>query len=78
MRSLLGLLVFFLGIHVSEAALSGAIPPCLDDRYAPLAVNNAHVLMLRESTQDQHKDRALSNGLSRMFTPTGRVIIISR
>jgi hypothetical protein len=63
MRSLLGLLVFFLGLQIAEASVSGGIPPCLDDDYTPLAVNNAHVLMLRESTQDQHKDRAFVQGV---------------
>jgi hypothetical protein len=63
MRSLLGLLVFFLGIQVAEASFSEAVPPCLDDQYRPLNIDNAHVLRLRESTQDQYKDRAFVNGV---------------
>ena len=63
MRSVTGLLMFFLGIQVAEAYPAAAIPPCVDDMSRPLAINNPYVLRLRESTQDQHKDRGFVQGV---------------
>lgn len=63
MKSMTGLLMFFLMVPLAGAFPAAGAPSCLDNQNRPLVINNGHVLRLRESTQDQHKDRAFVQGV---------------